>query len=392
MPPRSAWRVFEAVPTEQAPARLLATLLIFGRQTDQEPLATLQGFQPDVAAARKIVEPVLGTAFGEPLAAALPGATPTDWLRGAQFRIPLPATPPTTSRAGEPAFIDTMVAGQQAALWRRFAASWPDTALPELLGKTPRQAVAQPASARRVEALVCEAEATLRSQDERAAWTSIRATLGMPAPGSIAAAKPLDDVPPLRWHRLDFATVDLDQLRGVFVTAVEAGFEPAAELAAAALVARPDATPEDRWEAYSLLEDRAATTVEKLAVIGHLRELAKTLKVSDGMLDVAELRVRLQRGDQAEIMRLLAGLQRDHARDQKVLEALAQVLMEAGVDLPGMMAAQAAGAAPAGMAPPGGIGGAAAAAPTPSGIWTPGSPQPQAPGQPPEKKTIWTPG
>ncbi|MFM8491866.1 MAG: hypothetical protein ACKN9X_08185, partial [Candidatus Methylopumilus sp.] len=44
VPPRSAWRVFEAVPTEQAPARLLATLLIFGRQTDQEPLATLQGF------------------------------------------------------------------------------------------------------------------------------------------------------------------------------------------------------------------------------------------------------------------------------------------------------------------------------------------------------------
>jgi hypothetical protein len=392
VPPRSAWRVFEAVPTEQAPARLLATLLIFGRQTDQEPMATLQGFQPDITAARTTVETVLGTKFGEPLAATLPGATPTDWLRGAQFRIPLPTSPPAAPRAGEPAFIDTMLTAQQAALWRRFAAAWPSTALPELLGKTPREAVAQPASARRVEALVSEGEATARGQDEQAAWTSIRASLGMPKPATITNAKPLDNVPPLRWHRLDFGTVDLDQLRGVFVTAVEAGFEPAAERAAAALIARPDTTPEDRWEAYSLLEDRAATTVEKLAVIGHLRELAKTLKVSDGMLDVAELRIRLQRGDQAEMMKLLDGLRRDHARDQKVLESLAQVLMEAGVDLPGMMAAQS-GAGPAGMAPPGGIGGAAAApASAPSGIWTPGSPQPQAPGQPPEKKTIWTPG
>ena len=390
-PPRSAWRVLEAVPTEQSPARLLATLLIFGRQTDQEPMATLQGFQPDIVTACTIVEKVFGTTFGEPLAATLPGATPTDWLRGAQFRIPLPASPPASPHAGEPAFIDTMLTVQRTALWRRFAASWPDTALPELLGKTPREALAQPASARRVEALVREGEATARGQDEQAAWTSIRAGLGMPKPGTITDAKPLDNVPPLRWHRLDFSAVDLDQLRGVFVTAAEAGFETAAEQAAAALIARADATPEDRWEAWSLLEDRAATTVEKLAVIGHLRELAKKLEVSDGMLDVAELRVRLQRGDQAEMMRLLDGLRRDHAREQKVLEALTQVLMEAGVDLPGMMAAQAAGATPAGMAAPGGIGGATAA-PTASGIWTPGGPQPQAPGQPPEKKTIWTPG
>lgn len=392
VPPRSAWRVFEAVPTEQAPARLLATLLVFGRQTDQEPLATLQGFQPDVAAARTIVEPMLGTAFGDPLAATLPAATPSDWLRGAQFRVKLPTSPPPTPRAGEPSFMDTTLATQETALWRRFAGAWPGTALPELLGKTPREAVAQPASGRRVEALVSEGEATARGPEELAAWASIRSSLGMPTPGAVKIAAPLAAVPPLRWHRLDFTAVDLDQLRGLFVTAVDAGFGPAAERAAAALVARADATPEDRWEAYSLLEDRAVTTVEKLAMIGHLRDLAKTLKVSDGMLDVAELRVRLQRGDQAEMMRLLDGLRRDHGRDQKVLEALAQVLMEAGIDLPGLMAAQAAGTGPAGLAPAG-IGAAAAApAAAASGIWTPGGPQPQAPGQPPEKKTIWTPG
>lgn len=390
VPPRSAWRIFETVPTGDTPARLLATLLIFGRQTDQEPTATLQGFQPDVAAARPILEPVLGTTFGEPLPATLPGATPTNWLRGGQFRV-LPAMPPATGTpAGQPSPLDAMLAAQSSALWRRFVERWPDTALPELLGKTPREAVREPAAARRVAALVNEGEATAHGREETAAWTTIRERLGMPRPTTIEAAKPLESVPPLRWHRLDFERIDLDQLRGVLVTSLDAGFELAAERAARALVARPDATPEDRWEAYGLLEDRATSTVEKLEVIAHLRELAKTLKVSDGMLDVAELRARLQRGDQAEIVRLLDRLRRDHARDQRVLEALAQVLMEAGVDLPGLMAAQAGGSLPPGAAPPGGLPTAATSA-TAGGIWTPGGAQPSPQAGPGEKKTLWTP-
>ncbi|MFM8497444.1 MAG: hypothetical protein ACKOEM_18270 [Planctomycetia bacterium] len=393
VPPRSAWRVFETAPTADTPARLVATVLIFGKQTDQEPLATLQGFQPDVTTARGVLEPVLGVTFGPPLAATLPAATPTNWLRGAQFRTTPPAMSAAGTPAGQPSPVDTMLATESAALWRRFVESWPDTALPELLGKTPRAALADAGGARRVAALVSEGEATARSRDESAAWTSIRSRLGMPVPAPIESPRPLEAVPPLRWHRLDVAKVDLDQLRGVFVTALDAGFELAAERSARALIARPDSTPEDRWEAWSMLEERAASTVEKLDVIGHLREIATALKVSDGMIDVAELRVRLQRGDQAEIARLLDGLRRDHARDQKVLEALAQVLMEAGVDLPGMMAAQGAGGMPAGAIPAGGVPGGAAAAPAaPAGIWTPGSPQPQAPGQPAAKKTIWTPG
>lgn len=394
VPPRSAWRVFDTAPTADTPARLVATVLIFGKQTDQEPVATLQGFQPDVATARAVLEPVLGVTFGEPLAATLPAATPTNWLRGAQFRTALPAMPAAGAPAGQPSPVDTMLAKESAALWQRFIERWPDTALPELLGKTPRAALGDTVGARRVAALVGEGEATARSRDESAAWTSIRTRLGMPAPAAIEAARPLEAAPPLRWHRLDFAKVDLDQLRGVFITALDAGFDLAAERSARALIARADATLEDRWEAWSMLEERAASTVEKLEVIGHLREIATTLKVSDGMIDVAELRVRLQRGDQAEIAKLLDGLRRDHARDQKVLEALAQVLMEAGIDLPGMMAAQAAGGMPTGAASAGVVPGASAAA-TPAasaGIWTPGSPQPQAPGQPAPKKTIWTPG
>jgi hypothetical protein len=111
------------------------------------------------------------------------------------------------------------------------------------------------------------------------------------------------------------------------------------------------------------------------------------------MIDVAELRVRLQRGDQADTMRLLDHMRRDHSRDARIMEALAEVLMEAGIDLPGMAAARPGGGAkgsPAAATIGAGPAGAPAASPSGGGLWTPGSGPTAAPSA--EKKTIWTPG
>ena len=317
VPPRSMWRIYENGAAAGSPARMLATLSIFGRQTDREAEALLQGFAPDVAAAQALVEPVLGVTLAAlPSAEGLPSTTPTNWLLGAQFRMKPPSPPVAATPAGEPSVIDRLLDEQRAALWSRFITVWPDTALPELLGKTPREALKDPAGSRRVEALVTEGEATSRQRDASEAWTAIRAALGMKKPAAIESARPLEEVPPMRWHRLALGGLALDQLRGLFLTAADAGFDLAADRAAEAIIARSDAAPEDRWEAYSLLEARAISSVKRLEIIGHLREIAKQLKVSDGMIDIAELRVRLQRGDQADIMRLLEHLRREHSRDQ----------------------------------------------------------------------------
>jgi len=391
-PPRSVWRVYEATAEAAEPARLLASLLIFGRQTDREPEALLQGFAPDVATARAIVEPLLGCTFA---AAAeregLPITAPTNWLLSTQFRMPPPVMPPQGTPAGAPSIFDEWMGRQRDAVWKRFLAVWPDTPLPELLGKTPREAAGQPEGARRLEAILTEGEATSRRRDAADAWSAMRGRLGLPVPPAVESSRPLEEVPPMRWHRLPMKGLDIDQLRGLFFTAVDAGFDLAAERAAEAILSRADAAPEDRWEALGLLEDRASSSVRRLEIIGQLREIATALKANDGMIDVAELRVRLQRGDQADIMRLLDHLRREHSRDQKVLEALAEVLAEAGVDLSaiGQRAAGAAavgGAAERGLPPtalPPGSG-----QPQPGGIWTPGGQQAGPPG---EKKTIWTP-
>jgi hypothetical protein len=387
VPPRSAWRIY-AADGAGGPARLLATLLVFGRQTDREPEAILQGFAPDVDEAKPFVEGFLGCSFAAAdNAEGLPATTPTNWLLGSQFQARIPATPPAPPVAGAPSALDELLDEQRRALWGRFLEVWPDTPLPELLGKTPREALRDPQVAVRVEALVTEGEATSRRRDAADAWVAMRARLGMKAPPPITADRPLGDIPPLHWHRLEMAKLGIDDLRGILVMAMDAGFERAAELAAEAVVARADATPEDRWEALGVLEERALSTVRKLELIAQLRGIAAELKANDGMLDVAELRVRMQRGDEAESMRLLQHVQREHGRDQRVLQAIAQVLMEAGVDL----GAVAGRGAPDAMGAPG----AAAAMPVgqPAGeagkLWTPGGEQ-AGPGG--EKKVIWTPG
>jgi len=383
-PPHSVWRVYAPSGADQ-PDRLLASLLVFGRQTDRDPEAILQGFEPDLADAKPIVEQLLGCTFSPPADTGrgrLPTTSPTGWLQNPQYRVnPAElAKEPTTPDGPSP--VDRLLARQRTATCERFLAVWPETPLPELLGKTPRQAVAEPGkdAARRLEALISEGEAASHQPELSAAWTEVRTKLGLAAPAMIRSARPLEDVPPLRWHRLELDDIPLEELRILFLTSLDAGFDLAAVRAARAIIARAEATPEDRWEAYGVLEERALTSLEKLDIISKLRELAKDLKANDGMLDVAELRVRLSRADEPSIMRLLNHLQREHARDKKVIAALAEVLQEAGVDLSALAAQSAAGQMPGGGQP---------SAADAGRIWTPGGEQSGSSG---EKKSLWTPG
>ena len=392
-PPHSVWRVYAPSGMAEQPDRLLASLMVFGRQTDRDPEAVLQGFEPDVAEAKPIVERLLACTFAPPVDTGrgrLPTTSPTAWLQNTQFRVKPGEVSKEPTAADGPSAIDRLLARQRQAVWDRFLQVWPDTPLPELLGKTPRQAAAEPGkeTARRVEAMISEGEAASRQPEASAAWTTVRGKLGLPTPTPIRSARPLEEVPPLRWHRVVLDGLDLDQLRVLFLTSLDAGFDLSAARAAEAIVSRPDAEPADRWEAYGLLEDRAETSLEKLAIIGKLRELAKTLGANDGMLDVAELRIRFSRADEAGIMKLLNHLQREHARDQKVIAALAEVLGEAGVDLAALAAQSAASqmqGGPAGLP----IGGGQPPAADAGRIWTPGGDQGGAAG---EKKSLWTPG
>ena len=114
---------------------------------------------------------------------------------------------------------------------------------------------------------------------------------------------------------------------------------------------------------------------------------AAALKADEGMLDVGELRIHLQRGDQPALLKVLDRIRRDHTVRITGFKCGDASVCGAGIDL-GAMAA-AGGGAPAG---PGGssspAGPAAAPAAEPGKLWTPGS-KPSGGGD--EKPAIWTP-
>jgi tetratricopeptide (TPR) repeat protein len=388
VPPRSVWRVYDVVVTEERPALLLASLLIFGKQTDRPAHAVLQGFGPDLATAREIVEPLMHGSFGEEATSSV--VTPTNWLLSAQYR---PFTP--SSLAAEPAAdanaFDKALHQQRSAVWTRFASVWPQTPLPELLGRTPSEAVSDTAGRRRVEAMIREGEVMAFDQVASKAWAEVRSTLGVAAGPVLDSTEPVEALPPMRWHRVNLAGLSLDQLRLLMEMSVASGFELSAFRTAQEMLARASkedagVEPADEWRALSFLEERVETTTEKLNILGQLRAIATKVGASQAMLDVAELRLALQRGDQVAMQRMLDRIRRG-PQDQRVLQAVASVFAEAGIDLSALAAAQAGGArGMTGNVPP-----AAAAAPAASGLWTPGG------GTPPssdggEKKVIWTPG
>lgn len=388
VPPRSSWRLYD-VPTGDAAGetgqRLLGNVLVYGKQTDHDAEVTLQGFAPDLHEAKPLVEgPLACTLVAGEQAAGLPSATPMVYLASGQFRMIPPDTPPAPPAAGEEAPIDALLAQQQGYVARRFAAAWPDTALPELLGKTPREAVAAGGeSRRRVEAVVNEVEATDQIPTGRDVWPALRQEVGLPVPAVIESATPLGEVPPQRWLRLDLTNVEADHLRGLLVTAAEIGYGLAAERVAEELLSREDITDADRWQAYGVLESRARTTVQRLDILTKIRALASAVKADEGMLDVGELRIHLQRGDQAAFTQVLERIRRLHGQNPRVAQGVAQVLMEAGIDVNALAASGGMQAAAGGSAAP-----AAPAAEQAGKLWTPGSDPAGGSG---EKPAIWTP-
>lgn len=388
VPPRSSWRIYDVPSGPEASEtgqRLLGNVLIYGKQTDRDAEATLQGFAPDLKEARSLAEGPLVCTFEEvEQPAGMPSATPMSYLAGSQYRMVPPATPSAPPTAGEDAPIDTLLAQQQSYVARRFSAAWPDAALPELLGKTPREAVAAGGPSRwRVEAIVNDAEATDQIPAGRNIWPALREAVGLPVPTTVESATPLGEVPPQRWLRLDVAKVEDDHLRGVLVTAAELGYGLTAQRVAEALLTRDGITDADRWQAYGVLETRARSTVQRLEILKKIRALASAVKADEGMLDVGELRIHLQRGDQAEFTRVLEHIRRHHGQNPRVANGVAQVLMEAGIDVNALAAA-------GGMQPAAAGGGGAAAAPSEQTgkLWTPGS---EPSGGSGEKPAIWTP-
>ncbi len=132
---------------------------------------------------------------------------------------------------------------------------------------------------------------------------------------------------------------------------------------------------------YGILAQVEPDTQRAIGYLNQARDAAEAAKSSTAPWDLAELALRIARGDVAEADSLLHHVRDQHIREPGVAQALFQILTEAGIIGPDGRPTAAAQAEAPGIVVPG------STAAEPGKIWTPGGDQPSG-----KKSALWTPG
>jgi hypothetical protein len=132
-----------------------------------------------------------------------------------------------------------------------------------------------------------------------------------------------------------------------------------------------------RMLAYMTLINTAERPDEALRLLDQAKAFAEAHKYSISNLLLSEVGLRLQAGDSAGFQKAIQTLSTRYGHEPEVLARLQQLLMSYGLIGPD--------------GSPRSVPAAAAAAPAPGGLWTPGSPEPAVPASESGSK-LWIPG
>jgi hypothetical protein len=384
-PPRAGFSLLDRptlasgkdITPEQIPNQL-GQLLLFGKQTDREARLELLLFRPELPAAQKILGEILGAELGQPTA-----ETVISHLGQVEHALSwhwrLPDDTPEESR------LKLGLDQRQSLVLKR----WPKLSLPIFGGRTPEQAATESQYHTRLLAtiLVLQLADADSSPDT---YNQLRRELKLPELNDLdAAGLDINKLPLNRLCRLKPDALTDAQLQLAFNRAVVANFALALKRLAPEVVKRPSVpAAEFKLSAYRWLVRSATNSTEALRILDEARKLAETSKQSTAAWDLMELSLRIQRGEGPAVMQLIDHIQRHHAREPGVAQALVQLLMQFGLITPdgrlAMGAAPPAAAAAGNTATPLVVPGAAA---EPGKLWTPDAPQ--AGGE--KKSSLWLP-
>ncbi len=141
----------------------------------------------------------------------------------------------------------------------------------------------------------------------------------------------------------------------------------------------------DKNETYDLLIRTATDPEDALSYVADAKKRASDADESPARWLLAELSIRLSRGEAAECQALVQTIQTRYMQEPGVSQGLYEILVSYGIISPQAM--------PPGAMPPGAGPGPqmAAPAPEPAGqVWTPDAPAAAAPAG--EKSKLWVPG
>jgi len=350
--------------------KVLGEMLLYGKETDRPARAEFTTTKsPDFDAKIKHFREVLGPQAGEKLdeeetgkISAVSAALSINW------RFP-DETPPDLRKK---------LMQEQRTL--SLLSIWPNLQMGVLDGKTPRQAVADPAGQIRVQAIILQMD--LAEPVENPDYNKLRRSLGLPTLEPIdPSGIRVDSLSPARQTRLDVSKATDEQLVDIWRRAVVTAAPRLLRRIGQEIVSRAslDSHKEiDKAEVHDILGRMSLDANEAVDHLAKAQEIAKAKGRSPARYLLAELPYRLQRGEEQESRRILNLLTTRYAKEPGVQEALLNLLAQLG-----LVRVDPATGRPIIMMPSGGVPGAA-----PTALGAEESPAAVAP---PPKSALWTP-
>jgi hypothetical protein len=383
-PPKSVFVLFDrALPepdaeiTPETTPKVLCQTLLYGKQTDRDALLEVSEIvAQDLDSTKTLLAEIAGDALkGEPEQTVAHQASATQELLNCNWRLPPNCSQEDFQRMTAQYVEDAILQ------------AWPQAPLGLLDGNCPQEAANQEATRVKVLAAIMVLEFWLEQTGSRFDFNRLRSRLELPVLEPIDPQEtPVDDLPLVRWSRLLVDKLSDDALLDGYRRAMSCGVRAAMPDFARAVVERPSlAGREERLMAFQMMARTADDPNQALQYIADGRKEAGQDAGSCAHWDLAELPIRLARGDGEGASQLLNHVQTQHINEPGVARALTDLLIQLGILRPD--------GTPAGP-PPG-----APTADDPSlvtpgesdaeqkKLWTPDSQKPAG-----DKPGIWTPG
>jgi len=377
-PPKGAyWLLSAAVPESgrdlsiEAVPRVVGQAFLYGKQTDREARLELTSYRTQLDDARAAISEIGGDALGSggeekinTQVPALQHALATNWR--------LPEDTPADKR-------QELISQQRREILLN---RWPNMPRKIFGGKSAAEVAGNPAQHIKLLAAILQLELAT-DQVAEFDFNELRRKLGVAELGTIDPANvSLADLPLVRFGRVDVKKLSDEQLIELYQRADHFRHIAALRKLAHEVIDRPGLDKLDKAEVYGLLAQIEPDGSQAVGYLDKAREAAEAAKKSTAPWDLAELALRISRGEVAEADRLLHHIRNDHMREPGVAQALFQILADAGIIGPdGQPAMPPGAAAEAGpdIVVPGGGG-------QPGKLWTPDSDQPSG-----KKSALWTP-
>lgn len=310
----------ENTPFDSIP-QFLANVSLFGKTSDRPALVEFVAIDAsEFAEANKAFESLLSDLLGELQKEERSTALTQD---GALLRMRklIESAPPKVAEKIHDHFLESTI-----------TELWPETSRNDLGGKTPREAAGDPLLKRRLEALLLNLQLLTERPDLVA---KLRESLGIEAEKKIAVTDIVAarDVPAVRLPIVDLQSANDEVLTALWNRAVSHAYDRAVQGLGQEIINRRPLLAEElnELDVIGQMVRTSPTPVEAMGWIEKGIALAKAKGQPHGLWRVQELQVVLAQGDAQRFGDLLGEIQRDHAGEPGVSEALFQLLHSLGL-------------------------------------------------------------